>query len=50
VMPLGGRTPAGIQVGVADNDRTYHTQWRWLAPGGAEGWWPMMVEPAATAP
>ena len=21
-----------INVGVADNDSTYHTQWRWLAP------------------
>ncbi len=24
-----------IQVGVADNDDTYHTQWRWLAPDAA---------------
>ena len=24
-----------LQVGVADNDDTYHTQWRWLAPEGA---------------
>ncbi|MHC4833336.1 MAG: metallophosphoesterase family protein [Planctomycetota bacterium] len=23
-----------LQVGVADNDDTYHTQWRWLAPKG----------------
>ena len=21
-----------INLGVADNDETYHTQWRWLAP------------------
>jgi hypothetical protein len=21
-----------INIGVADNDNTYHTQWRWLAP------------------
>jgi hypothetical protein len=21
-----------LNVGVADNDETYHTQWRWLAP------------------
>ena len=40
-LPLHGRVPAGLQVGVADNDRTYHTQWRWLAPGGAAGWWPI---------
>jgi hypothetical protein len=26
-----------VQVGVADNDETYHTQWRWLAPGGPDG-------------
>jgi hypothetical protein len=24
---------------VADNDDTYHTQWRWLAPGGRSGSW-----------
>ncbi len=23
-----------LQIGVADNDDTYHTQWRWLAPSG----------------
>lgn len=23
-----------VNVGVADNDNTYHTQWRWLAPEG----------------
>lgn len=34
-----GATPASLQVGVADNDDTYHTQWRWLAPGGAKGRW-----------
>jgi hypothetical protein len=21
-----------LQIGIADNDDTYHTQWRWLAP------------------
>jgi hypothetical protein len=47
---------AGIQVGVADNDDTYHTQWRWLAPGGAAGRWPLGPgaepgpQPAGTAP
>jgi hypothetical protein len=30
-----------MQVGVADNDDTYHTQWRWLAPGGSAGRWPL---------
>ncbi len=49
-VPLHGRVPAGLQVGVADNDRTYHTQWRWLAPGGAEGWWPVEPHAAGTAP
>jgi hypothetical protein len=29
-MPRG--LPTRINVGVADNDETYHTQWRWLAP------------------
>jgi len=32
----GGRfdpsMPSTINVGIADNDDTYHTQWRWLAP------------------
>jgi hypothetical protein len=40
--------PAGtsrIQVGVADNDDTFHTQWRWLAPGEAAGRW--AIAPAA---
>jgi hypothetical protein len=40
--------PAGsprIQVGVADNDDTFHTQWRWLAPGEANGRW--AIGPAA---
>ncbi len=26
----------GLQIEIADNDRTYHTQWRRLAPSGAE--------------
>lgn len=30
--PRGG--DIRINVGVADNDDTYHTQWRWLAPAG----------------
>jgi hypothetical protein len=34
-----------IQVGVADNDDTFHTQWRWLAPGEANGRW--AIGPAA---
>jgi hypothetical protein len=45
-----------MQVGVADNDDTYHTQWRWLAPGGPAGRWPLRREatpgarPAGTSP
>ena len=39
-----------VQVGVADNDETYHTQWRWLAPGGAEGGARLIRGPAGTAP
>lgn len=38
-LPPSARPPAGagiaglpINLGVADNDETYHTQWRWLAP------------------
>ena len=46
-----GNVPAGatgtVQVGVADNDDTYHTQWRWLAPGGAGGSW--RLAPAGAA-
>jgi hypothetical protein len=38
-LPLRGRTVERLQVGVADNDETYHTQWRWLAPGGRGGSW-----------
>ena len=34
-----GAPPDAIQVGVADNDETFHTQWRWLAPGGPAGSW-----------
>jgi hypothetical protein len=33
--------PTALQVGVADNDDTFHTQWRWLAPRGAAGSWPL---------
>ena len=35
VPPTGGASGlAGLalNIGVADNDETYHTQWRWLAP------------------
>ena len=41
-----------IQVGIADNDDTFHTQWRWMAPGGAKGRWPLEQSPASpgTAP
>lgn len=28
--PSAARLP--LQIGVADNDDTYHTQWRWIAP------------------
>jgi hypothetical protein len=33
--PTGRSSRLDLQVGVADNDDTYHTQWRWLAPEGA---------------
>ena len=46
-LPLRGRAVERLQVGVADNDETYHTQWRWLAPGGRGGSWPAV--PAGTA-
>ena len=46
------RAPKGIQVGIADNDDTFHTQWRWLAPGGAKGRWTVGTTPSpgGTAP
>jgi hypothetical protein len=32
-LPAGsGVDGLGVNIGVADNDETYHTQWRWLAP------------------
>ena len=31
-LPPGPGLPRSVNVGVADNDETYHTQWRWLAP------------------
>lgn len=32
-LPEGARlAELPVNVGVADNDETYHTQWRWLAP------------------
>ena len=31
-VPLTAGAPRTVNVGVADNDETYHTQWRWLAP------------------
>ncbi len=40
----GGRFQPGpgstVNLGVADNDDTYHTQWRWLAPRS----WPVLVQ------
>ncbi len=36
------REPGGeairINIGIADNDDSYHTQWRWLAPVGLSAW------------
>lgn len=32
-LPAGGSIDgSAVNIGVADNDDTYHTQWRWLAP------------------
>ena len=32
-LPSGsGVDGLSLNIGVADNDETYHTQWRWLAP------------------
>ena len=31
-VPMPKGPPSRLNVGVADNDNTYHTQWRWLAP------------------
>jgi hypothetical protein len=32
-LPEGARLDGlPINIGVADNDETYHTQWRWVAP------------------
>lgn len=32
-LPVGARlADLSVNVGVADNDATFHTQWRWLAP------------------
>jgi predicted phosphodiesterase len=31
-IPVPAGLPTRLNVGVADNDNTYHTQWRWLAP------------------
>jgi Calcineurin-like phosphoesterase len=31
-VPGGAVEGMAINIGVADNDQTYHTQWRWLAP------------------
>lgn len=49
-IPLapGAAANATIQVGIADNDDTFHTQWRWLAPAGVKGRW-RMAEPLATS-
>ena len=32
IPDIDARTISGLQIRVADNDRTYHTQWRTLAP------------------
>lgn len=37
----------GINLGVADNDFTYHTQWRWLMPAGQ--WAPIRPRPSGSA-
>jgi hypothetical protein len=34
-IPAPKGLPTALNVGVADNDNTYHTQWRWLAPTDA---------------
>ena len=34
-IPMPSGLPSCVNVGVADNDNTYHTQWRWLAPNDA---------------
>jgi hypothetical protein len=34
-LPLTAGLPTSLNVGVADNDSNYHTQWRWLAPEAA---------------
>ena len=31
-VPLRSGPPTQFNAGVADNDQTYHTQWRWLSP------------------
>jgi hypothetical protein len=34
-LPAGAEIEGlAVNLGVADNDETYHTQWRWLAPRG----------------
>jgi len=33
-IPVSAGWPRTVNLGVADNDDTYHTQWRWLAPVG----------------
>jgi hypothetical protein len=50
-IPAARRVTA-LQVGVADNDDTFHTQWRWMAPGGPKGRWGVELAPPAggTAP
>jgi hypothetical protein len=44
-LPASAGAMASIQVGIADNDDTFHTQWRWLAPAAAAGRW-RLAEPA----
>ena len=45
-LPASAGANASIQVGIADNDDTFHTQWRWLAPAAAAGRW-RLAEPVA---
>ena len=41
-LPAGARlNDLRLNVGVADNDETFHTQWRWLAPRGV----PALIRP-----
>ncbi|MFO0829632.1 MAG: metallophosphoesterase [Phycisphaerales bacterium] len=41
------RADGGLNVGVADNDHTYHTQWRWLV--GGDRWARVVGRPSSAA-